>query len=146
MSSRKHLLWSDQGESAMKKLLTMMVACLVVSAVSVRPVAASSKAEEELRFAGKVKQGIEKLGSGSNTRVEVKLRDKTRLKGYVSEISENGFVVTDLKTGVSNNVAYAEVKQIKGNNLSTGAKIAIGVSIAVGLILLISWLIIASSD
>jgi hypothetical protein len=130
----------------MKKLLTVMVACLVVSAVSVRPVAASSKAEKEARFAGKVKLGVEKLGSGRDTRVEIKLRDKTRLKGYISEISENEFVVTDLKTGASNKVAYAEVKQIKGNNLSTGAKIAIAVSIAVGLTLLISWLIISSSD
>ncbi len=130
----------------MKKLLTMMVACLVVSSVSVRPVAASSNAEKEVRFAGKVKLGVEKLGSGRDTSVEVKLRDKTRLKGYVSEIGENEFVVTDVKTGASNKVAYADVKQIKGNNMSTGAKIAIGVSVAVGLILLISWLIIASSD
>jgi len=130
----------------MKKLLTMMVACLVVSAVSVRPIAASSNAEKEVRFAGKVKLGVEKLGSGRDTSVEVKLRDKTRLKGYVSEIGENEFVVTDVKTDASNKVAYADVKQIKGNNISTGAKIAIGVSVAVGLILLISWLIIASSD
>ena len=130
----------------MKRLLTMMVACLVVSAVSVRPVAASSNAEKEVRFAGKVKLGIEKLGSGSDTRVEVKLRDKTRLKGYISEISENEFVITDLKTGASNKVAYADVKQVKGNNLSTGAKIAIGVSVAAGLILLITILIILNSD
>ena len=130
----------------MKKLLTMMVACLVLGAVSVRPVAASSNAEKEARFAGKVKLGVEKLGAGRDTRVEIKLRDKTRLKGYVSEIAENEFVVTDVKTGTSNKVAYGDVKQIKGNNMSTGAKIAIGVSVAVGLILLISWLIIASSD
>jgi hypothetical protein len=130
----------------MKKLLTMMVACLVVSAASVRPVAASSNAEKEVRFAGKVKLGIEKLGSGSDTRVEVKLRDKTRLKGYVSEIGEDGFVVTDVKTGASNSIAYADVKQVKGNNLSTGAKIAIGVSVAAGLILLITILIILNSD
>jgi hypothetical protein len=130
----------------MKRLLTMMVACLVVSVVSVRPVAASANAEKEIRFAGKVKLGIEKLGSGSDTRVEVKLRDKTRLKGYISEISENEFVITDLKTGASNKVAYADVKQVKGNNLSTGAKIAIGVSVAAGLIVLITILIILNSD
>jgi hypothetical protein len=130
----------------MKKLLTMMVACLVLGAVSVRPVAASSKAEKEARFAGKVKQGIEKLGSGSNTRVEVKLRDKTRFKGYISEVSENGFVVTDLKTGASNNVAYADVKQIKGNNMSTGAKIAIGIGIGVGVTILVLLLIMSHLD
>ncbi len=37
---------AHEGESPMKKLLTMMVACLVVSAVSVRPIAASSNAEK----------------------------------------------------------------------------------------------------
>ena len=130
----------------MKKLLMMIVACLVVSALGVRPAAASSNSEKEIRFAGKVKQGVEKIGVGSNTRVEVKLRDKTRLKGYVNEISENGFVVTDLKTGASNNVAYADVRQIKGNNLSTRAKIAIGVSIAAGLIVLITILTLLNSD
>ena len=130
----------------MKKLLTMVVACLVIGAVGARPIAASSRSEKERRFTEKVRVGVEKLGAGRDTRVEVKLHDKTRLKGFISEIGENGFVVTDRVTGASNSVAYADVKQIKGNNLSTGAKIAIGVGIAVGLILLISWLIIASSD
>jgi hypothetical protein len=130
----------------MKKLLTMMVACLVVSAVSVRPVAASSNTEKEARFAGKVKLGIEKLGSGSETRVEVKLRDKTRLKGYISEISENEFVITDVKTGAVNKVAYADVKQIKGNNMSTGAKIGIGIAIGAGITILVLLLIMNHLD
>ncbi|HUS12126.1 MAG TPA: hypothetical protein VMZ30_16795 [Pyrinomonadaceae bacterium] len=130
----------------MKKLLTMIIACLVLSAISVRPVAASSNVEKEVRFAGKVKSGIEKLGSGRDTRVEVKLRDKTRLKGYVSEIGETEFVVTDAKTGASNKVAYADVAQVKGNNLSTGAKIGIGIGIGVGLTILVVLLIIASND
>ena len=130
----------------MKKLLTMLVAFLMFTAVSVHPVAAATKAEKEARFAGKVKTGIEKLGVGSDARVEVKLRDKTRLKGFISETSENGFVVTDLKTGASNTVAYADVSKVKGNNLNTGAKIAIGIGIGVGITLLVLWLIIASND
>jgi hypothetical protein len=129
-----------------KKLLTMIVACLVLTAVSVRPVAAASNAEKQLRFAGKVKSGIAKVGSGLETRVELKLRDKTRLKGYISEIGENEFVVTDAKTGASNRVAYTDVAQVKGNNLGTGAKIAIGVGIGVGLTILVVLLIIASND
>ena len=130
----------------MKKLLTMIVAGLVLTAVSVRPVWASSNVEKEVRFAGKVKSGIEKVGSGRDTRVDVKLRDKTRLKGYVSEIGETEFVVTDAKTGASNKVAYANVAQVKGNNLSTGAKIGIGIGIGVGLTILVVLLIIANSD
>ena len=130
----------------MKKILSLMIACLVLITMSVHPVAAATKAEKEARFTVKVKTGIEKLGTGRDTRVEVKLRDKTRLKGFISETSENGFVVTDLKTGASNTVAYADVSKVKGNNLNTGAKIAIGIGIGVGITLLILWLIIASND
>jgi len=53
------------------------------------------------------------------------LRDKTKLKGYVQEIAEAHFVVIDDRTGAVTTVAYPQVKQIKGNSLSTGAKIAI---------------------
>lgn len=130
----------------MKKLLTMMVACLMLAAVNVGPVAAATKAEKEARFAGKVKTGIEKLGVGRETRVEVKLRDKTRLKGYISEASENGFVVTDLKTGTSNSVAYADVSQVKGNNLSTKAKIGIGIGIGAAVTILVLLLIMNHLD
>jgi hypothetical protein len=130
----------------MKKVITMIVAGLLVAALNVQPIAAASKAEKEVRFTSKVKQGIEKVGAGRDALVEVKLRDKTRIKGYVSEISEDGFVVTDFKTGAANTIAYADVSQVKGNNLSTGAKIAIGVSVAVGLVVLISWLVVSSRD
>jgi len=130
----------------MKKLLTMMVACLVLTALNIQPVAAATMAEKEARFAGKVKLGIEKLGSGPETRVEVKLRDKTRLKGYISEIHDAGFVVTDLKTGASNSIAYAGVSKVKGNNMSTGAKIGIGIAIGVGVTLLVAWIIVTHLD
>lgn len=130
----------------MKKVVAMIVAGLLLTVVNVRPIAASSKAEKEVRFAGKVKSGIEKIGSGRDARVEVKLRDKTRVKGYVSEINETGFVVTDFKTGTASPIAYADVAQLKGNNLSTGAKIAIGASVVVGLIVLIWSLAVLNSD
>jgi hypothetical protein len=65
--------------------------------------------------------------------VEVKLRDNTKLKGYVSEARQDCFILVDAKTGVATQVAYPNVKQIKGNNLSEGAKIAIGVAVIVGL-------------
>ena len=51
------------------------------------------------RFAEKVKAGIGKLGTGTDARIEVKLRDKTKLKGYVSESVEDSFVIVDEKTG-----------------------------------------------
>ena len=90
---------------------------------------AASKEEKEIRFAEKVKAGISKLGTGAEARIEVKLRDKTKLKGYVSEAGADSFVVVDEKTSTSSTVAYAQVKQVKGKNLSTAAEIALGVGI-----------------
>jgi hypothetical protein len=59
------------------------------------------------------------------------------LTGYVSEIGDNSFAVTDVKTGAITKVAYHDVAQVKGKNLSTGAKIAIGVAIIVGVAILL---------
>ena len=122
---------------SVQKVLKLIVVGLLVNLVCVAPVAASSQAEKEARFTEKVKAGIAKLGVGPEARVEVKLRDKTKLKGYISEISDDYFVVRDPRAGTATPVAYSQVKQIKGNNLSTGAAIAIGVAIAFGILLLI---------
>ncbi len=76
-----------------------------------------------------MKEGVSKLGTGAEARIEVKLRDKTKLKGYVSEAGEDSFVIVDEKTGATSTVTYPQVKQVKGNNLSTAAEIALGVGV-----------------
>jgi hypothetical protein len=100
---------------------------------------AESKEEKQVRYAEKVKTNVLKLGTGESARVKVKLRDKTKLEGYISSADEDGFVVTNPKTRMVTPVAYPQVKSVQGQNLSTGAKIAIGVSIAAALIFIILW-------
>ena len=84
-----------------------------------------------------MKARIVQLGVGEESYVTVKLRDKTKLAGYISEAREESFVVTDLGTSEATTVAYADVKKVKGHNLSTGAKVAIGAGIVVGVVMLI---------
>jgi hypothetical protein len=93
--------------------------------------------EKQSERAAKVKQSVLKLGVGKDARIAVRLRDKTRLVGFISEAGESSFVVTDVKTGAATVVAYPDVIQAKGNNLSTGAKIAIGAAIVAAIILLL---------
>jgi hypothetical protein len=112
-----------------KKVLSLALVALVLCVGGVAPAYAGSKEEKETRFAEKVKAGINKLGTGAEARIEVKLKDKTKLKGYVSEVREDSFVVIDEKTGATSTVDYSQVKQVKGNNLSTAAEIAIGVAV-----------------
>ncbi len=93
--------------------------------------------EKETVFAEKVKFEVAKLGTGTDAKVKIKFKDGTKLKGYVTEIKSDGFVVIDEATGTTNEVSYSAPKQIKGNNLSNGAKIALGIGLIAGLIIII---------
>jgi small nuclear ribonucleoprotein (snRNP)-like protein len=117
----------------LKKIVTIVLIGLVMNLA----VFAETKEDKALKRAEKVKANVTKLGTGKDARVEVKLKDGTKLKGYISEINENGFVVMNEKTGIATTVAYPQTKQVKGNNLSTGVKIAIGVGIFLVVVFLI---------
>jgi len=45
--------------------------------------------------------------------VEVKLRDKTRVKGYVSGSGQDSFTVINSQTGSAETVVYADVAEVK---------------------------------
>ena len=114
------------------KLLASALVALVINLVCVA--SAPARRDKEEQFAPKVKAAILKLGTGPAARIEIKLRDGTKLKGYVAEAGPDRFVVIDDKTGATRDVPYPQVKRVRGNNLSTGVKIAIGIAIAVGVL------------
>ena len=122
-----------------RKLVSLLLVALVINLAGVRLAYAESKEEKQARFAEKIKANVLKLGIGESTRVKVKLRDQAKLEGYISDAGAETFSVTNRKTGVATTVAYPQVKSIWGNNLSTGAKIAIGVGIAAAVIFIILW-------
>jgi hypothetical protein len=117
-----------------KKLLSALLVGLLIQLACIQPASAATNPEKDARLAEKVKAGVTGLGTGRQAVVEVKLRDKTKLKGYISEATDDYFVVVDA-TGNPTQVAYPQVKSVKGNNLSTGAKIAIGVALIGGIFL-----------
>jgi hypothetical protein len=121
-----------------KSIVHILVSALLISLVAL-PSFAKTKEEKAAEFAAKVKTEIAKLGTGPEARIEVKLRDKTKLKGYVSKVGENSFAITDPKTGAETDVPYPNVTQAKGNNLHPGAIIAISVGITVAVIFIIAY-------
>lgn len=103
---------------------------LIILLAAAPPVWAKSKAEKEAQQIEKIKTAILKLGTGSDARVSLKLRDKTKVAGYIREAGTEAFVVVDATAGTATTVSYPNVTQVKGNNLSTGAKVAIVLGIA----------------
>ena len=78
--------------------------------------------------AEKVRADVQRLGTGPNARVEVKLKDNTKLKGYVSAVEDDSLTVADANTGASQTVAFTEVVSVKkpGHGLSTKSLLIIG--------------------
>ncbi|MCA1620766.1 MAG: hypothetical protein LC795_15955 [Acidobacteria bacterium] len=128
----------------LKRICSIALAALLLQAAAA-PAFAKSSAEKEARRVEKVRTQLARLGTGKDAVVRIELRDKTRLEGYVSEAGAESFVVTD-KAGKATTVAYPQVGKAKGNNLSTGAKVAIGIGIGAGITLLIVFLYIAAHD
>ena len=128
----------------LKKICSVALVALLLQAAAA-PALASSAAEKEAKRVEKVRTQLTRLGAGTDARVRLELRDKARLEGYISEAGPESFVVVN-RAGVATTVAYPQVGKAKGNNLSTGAKIAIGIGIGAGVTILIIFLYIASQD
>ena len=122
------------------KITAIVLVALLLNLTCPSRALAGNNPEKEARFAQKVKTEIAKLGTGPDARIELKLRDKTKLKGYISEVGDESFAVVNEKTGSTTTVTYPQVKQVKGNNLSTGAAIAIGIAIGIGIVALLAFL------
>ncbi len=115
-------------------LLTMIALMLNVTFYST----AMANTDKDAEFAEEVKVTIANLGTGKIARIEIKLKDGAKLKGYVSEIKDSGFVLTNAETGLSKEVSYLQVKQIKGGNSKVGQRI-FAVFAVIGLLTVLSW-------
>lgn len=120
----------------LKKLLTISLAITLVNLVCVLPAAASGQQDEDARHAAKLKARIAKLDIERDTRVEVKLHDGTKVKGYLSAVGENGFSITNLKTNVATSINYDQVKNFSSYHYdwrtgTFGTLLSIGVGVAV---------------
>ena len=122
-----------------KKYLTFIITVLLINLTLSTTAFAETREEKEAKFAEKVKVNITKLGTGKDAKVQVKLKDGTKLKGFISKINDDSFTVSNETTGTETEIPYPKAKQVKGNNLSTGDKIWIAVGVtAVVLIVALS--------
>jgi hypothetical protein len=77
------------------------------------------------------------LGTGKRARVEIKLKDNTKLKGYIGAIAEEQFTVVDPKGGTVMPVPYNQVQQIKNTNRSGVYALGFAAGIIGGILILV---------
>jgi hypothetical protein len=113
-----------------KKVLSLTFIVLLINMAGVKSVRAGAQVVRQASNVEKVKENIRKLGSGEATRVELKLWDGRKLKGYIREAGAEDCSIVDAKTGAATSVPYAQVRQVKGSNRLTAVKV--GLTIAKG--------------
>jgi hypothetical protein len=97
-----------------------------------------AKAGQGDAAAEKVKATVAKRGTGPKAKVNVKLKDNTKLKGYITKSEGDSFTLAESETGQLRTLAYGDVAEVKKpGGLSWAAKIGIGVGITVGVLAIV---------
>jgi hypothetical protein len=91
--------------------------------------------------AEKIRFRVHTLSASKGSQVQVKFRDRTKLKGYIDAVEPLSFTLRDPKNGSTQSIAYSEVESISkaGDGVSTKTWLIIG-GIAAGSVA--TWLIV----
>ena len=112
---------------------------LVITAVSFGlPVTASARsaADDE-----KIRARVQILSASKDSQVDVKFRDKTKVKGYIVSVEPASFTLKDPKDGKLQSISYSEVDSISkaSDGISTKTWLILG-GVAAGVVT--TWLIV----
>ena len=110
---------------------------VIITMLSFGPAAqAQSRAEID-----KIRAKVQTLSASKDSQVEVKFRDRTKLKGYIESVEPVTFTLKDPKLGTTQSIAYSEVDSISkaGGGISTKTWLIVG-GVAAGAVT--TWLIV----
>ena len=129
----------------LKTLLSLLVtAVLLLAAV---PSARANQTGSQSPTVETVKSRIARLGIGAKAKATVKLKNGTKVKGYVAQAGEDDFVIRNRKTDAPTTISYADVLKVDDNKgHSTARNVAIGVAVGVGATILAIFAIVANLD
>jgi hypothetical protein len=111
-----------------RKVLSLTLVALLINVFGPTPTRAGARVVVQTRNVEKVRGNIRKLGVGESARVELKLWDGRKLKGYIRETGAEDFSVVDAKDGATTTLTYAQVRQVKGRDSLTAAKVGLAVA------------------
>jgi hypothetical protein len=112
---------------------------LIITAVSlVLPTQAKAQSNSDIE---KVRARVQLLSGSKDSQVEVRFRDKTKVKGYITAVEPVSFNLRDSKDGTSQSIAYSEIDTVSkaSGGVSTKTWLIIG-GIAAGAVT--TWLVV----
>ena len=131
----------------LKKYLSLALIALVANVFLAMPVMARAQSNNPTQDVEKIKIKVAKLGVGDKARATVRMKDGTKIKGYITEARDSDFVIRDRKTNEPHVINYNDVAKVESNRgHSTARNIAIGVGVGAAAVVTILALVIASLD
>ena len=89
----------------------------------------------------KVRSKVQNLATNRDKQIEVKLHDKTKIKGYIVSVDSDSFTIADSSTATAQKVLYSDVNEVKkvSNGFSAKTWLILG-GVAAGTVA--TWLIV----
>lgn len=119
-----------------RKYLTYFLILSLLNFPLLAQTKAEKKAAQEAARIAQLKATINSYGIGEDALVEVKRKTGKKVKGYISEVKDDGFVVADTSAASSYEVRYSEVNSVKPWKLpnpgSSKQMVIIGVVVGIG--------------
>lgn len=109
----------------LKKNISIMLLVVITALGFSSPLSTHAQSSTDQ---AKIRSKVQALGVNTDKKVEVKLRDSTKVKGYITSVDQDTFAVSSSATGAPETIAYADVADIKksGGGLSTKSWLIIG--------------------
>ena len=121
----------------MKTHLAIIVSVILTAVSFGLPATARAQSTVETE---KIRAKVQTLAATKDSQVEVRFRDRTKLKGYIGSVEPLTFTLRDPKGGTSQSIAYSEVDSVsKAGGVSTKTWLIIG-GVAAGVVT--TWLLV----
>ena len=117
----------------LKKYLSVVLIGLMLLFTNFQSIKAQTNNGGNAANVEKIKANVTRRGTGEKASVNVKMLNGTKMKGFISQVGDDSFTLTDSKTKQTSSLAYSDIAQVKGTGLLTGAKTLIGVGVGVAI-------------
>lgn len=121
-----------------RKHVAIALSVIITALGLALPLPASAQTETEIE---KVRAKVQVLSASRDSQVEIKFRDKTKIKGYITAVEPVSFTLRDGKSGTTQSIAYSEVDSVNkaSGGVSTKTWLILG-GVAAGVAT--TWLIV----
>lgn len=121
-----------------KTHLVIALSVIITALSFVLPTTATAQSTADVE---KIRAKVQTLSASKDSQVEVKFRDKTKMKGYIVSVQPVSFNLRDPKDGTSQLINYSEVDSVSkaSSGVSTKTWLILG-GVAAGAVT--TWLIV----